>query len=70
MSRPFTDITNATTSTTTIKNGSVVVSCSVAGEYSTLDTSVSNLPAISDIDDKYGYRFYNGLIVINKSGTL
>lgn len=67
---PFTDVTNAVSSTTTIKNGTAVVTCSKAGEYSVLNTSVLNTPVLTDIDDKYGYRFYNGLITLAHSGTL
>lgn len=40
-----------------IKNGTAVVSCTRTGEYSTLDTSVINTPAISDIQSKYDSRF-------------
>lgn len=40
-----------------LKNGTTVVTCSATGEYSTLDTYVSNIPTISDIEDKYEDRF-------------
>ena len=40
-----------------IKNGTTVVTCLNTGEYSTLDTYVSNIPTISDIEDKYEDRF-------------
>lgn len=40
-----------------IKNGTVVVSTTVTGEYSTLDTYVSNSPTIEEIQDKYDNRF-------------
>jgi len=54
-----------------IKNGTAVVSTTVAGNYSTLNTSVSNLPAIGDIENKYDNRFYNGIFVhITGSGIL
>jgi len=56
------DIQNATGSST-IKNGTAVVSCTATGEYSTLDASVSNSPAIGDIEAKYDNRFYNGIFV-------
>ena len=29
----------------------------------TYDRYVQEYPTISDIDDKYGYRFYNGIFV-------
>lgn len=66
---PFTDVTYAV-SGVAIKNGTAVVTCSRAGEYSVLNTSVLNTPVLTDIDDKYGYRFYNGLITLAHSGTL
>jgi hypothetical protein len=62
--RPYTDITNAVTSSTTIRNGLAVVSCSKTGRRSVLDTYEHNTPVISDIDDKYGDKFYNGVFVI------
>ena len=40
-----------------IKNGTVVVSTTVTGEYSTLDTYVSHSPTIEEIQDKYDNRF-------------
>jgi len=40
-----------------VKNGTVVVSTTVTGEYSTLDTYVKNSPTISDIENKYDNRF-------------
>jgi hypothetical protein len=40
-----------------IKNGTAVVSTLATGQYSVLDTSVSNTPAIADIQDKYDVRF-------------
>lgn len=46
-----------------VKNGTVVVSTTVTGEYSTLDTVVKNSPTISDIENKYDNRFYNGIFV-------
>jgi hypothetical protein len=69
-SRPFTDITSAQSGTSVIKNGTAVVTCSNTGEYSKLDTYVLNTPILTTIDDKYGYRFYNGVFVnIVASGT-
>jgi hypothetical protein len=40
-----------------IKNGSSVVSCTFVGEYSLLNTYVSNTPSISDIENKYDNNF-------------
>ena len=62
MSRPFTDVGLAI-SGVNIKNGSVVVSATFTGQYKTLNTYAKNTPAIADIDDKYGNRFYNGIFV-------
>jgi hypothetical protein len=62
MPRPFTDITNATASTT-IKNGTIVVTTTFRGKYSTLNTFVKNTPTISAIASVYGNRFYNGIFV-------
>jgi hypothetical protein len=46
-----------------IKNGTIVVTTTVTGEYSTIDTYVKNTPIISDIETKYDNRFYNGIFV-------
>ena len=46
-----------------IKNGTTLVSCSLTGEYSTLETYVKNAPTMSDIENKYDNRFYNGIFV-------
>jgi hypothetical protein len=62
MSRPYTDVTKAK-SANPIKNGTLVVSTTVTGRYKTNDNTVLNVPAIESIDDKYGYRFYNGIFV-------
>lgn len=40
-----------------IKNGTSLVSCTLTGEYSTLETYVKNTPLISDIENKYDNRF-------------
>lgn len=40
-----------------IKNGTSVVTCLRTGEYSVLNTYVSNQPTISDIESKYDGRF-------------
>jgi hypothetical protein len=50
------DITKAI-SANLIKNGTVLVSCTTTGEYSVLNTSVKNTPAITDIENKYDNRF-------------
>ncbi|NDB58013.1 hypothetical protein EB001_06165 [bacterium] len=46
-----------------VKNGSLVVSTTVTGEYSVNDLSVKNTPTMNDIEDKYDNRFYNGIFV-------
>jgi len=70
MSRPFTDIGLAVAGSG-IKNGSVVLSTTKTGSYQTLNTYTTNKPVISDIDNKYGYKFYNGIFVhtISTSGN-
>lgn len=40
-----------------IKNGTIIVSCTFTGEYSTINTYVTNTPTINDIQDKYDTRF-------------
>lgn len=62
MSRPFTDVRLAV-SGVNIKNGSVVTSTTFTGAYKTLNTYTKNTPTLTDIDDKYGNRFYNGIFV-------
>lgn len=62
MSRPFTDIVRAK-SANPIKNGSIVLSANPKGYYLTSNGFVSNSPSISDIQTKYGYRYYNGVLV-------
>lgn len=62
MARPYTDVTKAKSSNP-IKNGTIVVSTTTTGRYKTNDTAVLNVPEIASIDDKYGYRFYNGIFV-------
>ena len=46
-----------------IKNGTLVVSSTVTGEYSVNNSNVKNTPMIGDIEDKYDNRFYNGTFV-------
>jgi hypothetical protein len=65
--RPFTDIANATVSTT-IRNGLAVVTCSRTGKRSVLATYEQNTPIITNIDDKYGNRFYNGIFISGVDG--
>ena len=62
MPRPFTDISTCK-STNPIKNGSMVLSTNTKGYYLTSNGFVSNSPSISDIQAKYGYRYYNGVFV-------
>jgi hypothetical protein len=54
-----------------VKNGSLVVSATATGEYSVNDLYVKNTPTMSDIEDKYDNRFYNGIFVnITGSGII
>lgn len=54
-----------------IKNGSAVVTTTFTGEYSVLNTYVSNKPTMADIENKYDNRFYNGIFVqLVGSGTV
>lgn len=53
-----------------VKNGTVVVSTTVTGEYSTLDTVVKNSPTISDIENKYDNRFDDITYYTIGSGTI
>lgn len=67
--RPYTDITNAKPGeSTTIRNGLAVVTCSRTGTHSVLPTYEHNTPTIGDIDNKYGYRFYNGIFISSVDG--
>jgi hypothetical protein len=54
---------NKAISANQIKNGTTVVTTTVAGEYSTIDTYVKNTPTINNIENKYDNRFYNGIFV-------
>jgi hypothetical protein len=54
---------NKAISANQVKNGTIVVTTTVTGEYSTIDTYVKNTPTISDIETKYDNRFYNGIFV-------
>ena len=54
---------NKAISANEIKNGTTVVTTTATGEYSTIDTYAQNTPTISDIEDKYDNRFYNGIFV-------
>jgi hypothetical protein len=62
MARPFTDI-QAAISGNPVKNGTLITSTTFTGEYSKSDTYVREYPTIATIDDKYGYKFYNGIFV-------
>jgi hypothetical protein len=53
-----------------VKNGTVVVSTTVTGEYSTLNTVVKNTPTISDIENKYDNRFDDITYYTIGSGTI
>jgi hypothetical protein len=50
------DITKAI-SANPIKNGTIVASCDRLGNTQLLNTYVSNVPTISDIESKYDERF-------------
>ena len=54
---------NKAISANQIKNGTTVATTTVTGEYSTIDTYAKNTPTISNIENKYRARFYNGLFV-------
>jgi hypothetical protein len=54
---------NKAISANQIKNGTTVVTTTVTGEYSTMDTYAKNSPTINDIQAKYDNRFYNGIFV-------
>jgi hypothetical protein len=40
-----------------VKNGTALVSCTKTGEYSTIETYVSNTPTIAEIQNQYDSRF-------------
>jgi hypothetical protein len=53
-----------------IKNGTAIVTCDELGNTQLVNTYVDNKPIITDIEDKYDNRFYNGIFVnIVGSGT-
>jgi hypothetical protein len=54
---------NKAISANQIKNGTTVVTTTVTGEYSTIDTYSKNTPTINNIEAKYDNRFYNGIFV-------
>jgi len=62
MARPFTDI-QILDETKPIKNGTITITCTKEGYYQTYDRFVLNTPVIEDIQAKYGYRYYNGVLV-------
>jgi hypothetical protein len=69
MARPFTDITKSI-SANNIKNGTLLVATgglrtgSSSSYFNKVyDQYVQTYPVITDIQSKYGYRFYNGLFI-------
>jgi hypothetical protein len=40
-----------------VKNGTAIVSTTVTGQYSSINTYVKNSPTISNIESKYDERF-------------
>jgi hypothetical protein len=66
MLRPYTDIATIKASEP-IKNGSCVIGVQRTGKLKTLNTYVKNTPAITDIYNKYGNRFYNGILIYSSS---
>ncbi len=65
-----TDI-NVAISGNPIKNGTAIVSTTFTGEYSAINTYAKNTPTITDIENKYDNRFYNGIFVeLIGSGTV
>ena len=54
---------NKAISANSIKNGTTIVTTTITGKYSKLDTDVKNTPTITDIEAKYDNRFYNGIFV-------
>lgn len=48
---------NKAISANPIKNGTTIASCDQLGNTGLLNTYVSNLPTISDIESKYDTRF-------------
>lgn len=48
---------NKAISANPLKNGTTLVSCTMTGEYSVLNTYVKNTPSITDIESKYDNRF-------------
>lgn len=50
------DITKAISSNE-LKNGTTIVTCSLTGNYSLLNTYVKNTPSLADIEAKYDNRF-------------
>lgn len=70
MLRPYTDIGVAVLSNP-IKNGSCIIGSTPTGRFQTLNTNVKNTPIIAEIYNKYGNRFYNGILVyMNSSGIV
>jgi hypothetical protein len=46
-----------------VKNGTLVTTTTFTGYYSKSDLYVKNSPTISDLQNKYDERFYNGIFV-------
>ena len=69
MARPYTDIVKAKNSDP-IKNGSAIVSTTFRGKSGILNTTVSNQPTITDIQSKYGNRFYNGILTMSSNPSV
>lgn len=46
-----------------VKNGTLITTTTFTGYYNKLDTYVKNTPTITDIQEKYDNRFYNGIFV-------
>lgn len=40
-----------------IKNGTLITTCTITGQYSLQNNNVSNLPSINQIEDIYDTRF-------------
>lgn len=52
-----------------VKNGTLLVSCTRTGEYSTINTYVQNSPTIADIESKYDNRFDDPSYYFGISGS-
>lgn len=52
-----------------VKNGTILVSCTRTGEYSTINSYVKNSPTISEIEAKYDTRFDDPSYYYGSSGV-